>query len=277
MSAGELVRLLTGADGPPPVLFDVRWRLGGPPALGDYQAGHIPGAVFVDLDRDLSAPAAPTRGRHPLPDPLRLQESLRRLGLDHGDPVAVYDERGGTSAARAWWVLRWAGVGQVRLLDGGVAAWIEAGASLTAEVPTPEPGDITVAPGSFPVVDAEGAARIARTGVLLDARAGERYRGDQESVDPVAGHIPGALSAPTTENLAPDGRFLEPAALRRRFAALGATGAGEVAAYCGSGVTACHQILALRLAGIEASLYPGSWSEWIADPSRAVATGPAAG
>jgi thiosulfate/3-mercaptopyruvate sulfurtransferase len=255
----------------PPTVLDVRWRLGGPPAHRDYTLGHLPGAVFVDLDRDLAGPPG-GRGRHPLPDPADLGRALRRWGVRAGRPVVVYDDADATSAARAWWVLRWAGVPDVRVLDGGLRAWRAAGLPLSTEVPDPPPGDHEVRPGGMPVLDAAGAARLARDGVLLDARAAARYRGEVEPVDPVAGHIPGAVSAPTADNVDGDGRFLPPSLLRERFAALGA-GSGPVGVYCGSGVTAAHEVLALALAGVPAALYVGSWSEWVADPSRPVARG----
>ena len=261
----------------PPVLLDVRWRLGGPPGIESYRAGHLPGAVFADLDADLAAEPGPA-GRHPLPEPAAFQAAMRRAGVSDGRPVVVYDDADATVAARAWWLLRYFGHGDCRVLDGGFRAWRAAGGQVaTGDRAAPAAGDFTARPGHMPVLDAAGAASLARRGALLDARARERYRGDTEPVDPVAGHIPGAISAPTTGNVAPDGRFLPAAGLRARFAALGvgADGAGSpVAAYCGSGVTAAHEVLALEIAGIAASLYPGSWSNWIADPARPVATGP---
>ncbi|MFI6847976.1 sulfurtransferase [Kitasatospora sp. NBC_00085] len=256
----------------PPVLLDVRWQLGGPPGIEDYTAGHLPGAHFVELDTDLAAPAGPPGrgGRHPLPDVEELGAALRRFGVSTGRPVVVYDGATSLAAARAWWLLRWAGHPDVRVLDGGFAAWQAAGLPVTAEVPAPEEGDFKPAPGRLPTVDGDGAAAWARTGLLLDARAGERYRGETEPIDPRAGHIPGAVSAPTTENVGPDGRFRPAAELAERFRALGA-GERETAVYCGSGVTAAHQILALAVAGLPATLYPGSWSEWSSDGSRPVA------
>jgi thiosulfate/3-mercaptopyruvate sulfurtransferase len=192
-----------------------------------------------------------------------------------GDPVVVYDDGPGTAAARAWWLLRWAGVADVRLLDGGLAAWRRAGGPVEGGDVVPEPGDVTLSGGHLPVLDADAAAALPGTGgVLLDARAGERYRGETEPVDPVAGHVPGAVSAPTTGNLAPDGTFLAAAALSERFAQLGASPGASVGVYCGSGVTAAHEVAALAAAGIEAALYPGSWSQWSNDPARPVATGP---
>lgn len=257
----------------PPVLLDIRWQLGGPPGAEEYAAGHLPGAHYLDLDRELAAPPGPA-GRHPLPDVEVFGAALRRAGVRSDRGVVVYDAGPATSAARAWWLLRWAGHGDVRVLDGGLAAWRAAGQTESVEVPTAEPGDFKPVPGALPTVDAAGAAELAGTGLLLDARAGERYRGEVEPVDPRAGHIPGAVSAPTMENLAADGRFLPPAVLAERFRALGVDGTSEVAVYCGSGVTAAHQLLALTVAGHPGlALYPGSWSEWSADPANPVATG----
>ncbi len=268
ITAGELAAAL---DDRLPVLLDVRWRLGGPPARVDYLAAHLPGAVFVDLDAELSGPAGPL-GRHPLPEPAALQVAMRRWGVCRSSPVVAYDDGTG-SAGRAWWVLRWAGCAGVRVLDGGYQAWQAAGYPLAREVPIPTPGDVVVRPGSLPVLDAAGAAKLAASGVLLDARAAARYRGETEPVDAVAGHIPGAVSAPLADLLDSDGRLRAPAQLRKRLASLGVDGRRPVGAYCGSGVTAAAQVLALEVAGIEAALYPGSWSEWITDPARPVAIG----
>lgn len=195
-------------------------------------------------------------------------------GVNRGDTVVVYDDLKNLSAARAWWLLRFAGVPDVRLLDGSLRAWTDAGFGLAVgEETPPEPGNVTLAYGALPVLDAAGAALIAGDGVLLDARAGERYRGEQEPIDPRAGHIPGARSAPTTENVDDGGRFLDPARLRERFTALGAEPGDRVGVYCGSGVTAAHQAAALTLAGFEPVLYPGSWSQWANLPDQPVATG----
>jgi len=267
------------AGGTPPVLLDVRWRLGGPPGIDSYRAGHLPGAAFVDLDTDLAGSPG-SGGRHPLPTAADFEAAMRRLGVRSGYPVVVYDDGDSTIAARAWWTLRYFGHDQVRVLDGGFRAWADAGQPVTVDEPVVEAGDFTATAGQLPLLDAAGAAALARSGVLLDARAGERYRGEVEPVDPAAGHIPGAVSAPTAANVGPDGRFLPPSELQRRFADLGVT-AGQpgvldlgVGAYCGSGVTAAHEVLALELAGVPASLYVGSWSAWTADPSRPIATGP---
>ncbi|HET7247255.1 MAG TPA: sulfurtransferase [Streptosporangiaceae bacterium] len=272
---GALARALAGAA--PPVLLDVRWRLGGPLGIEAYRAGHLPRAVFVDLDADLAAEPGPA-GRHPLPPAGRFQAAMRRAGVSTGSTVVVYDEADATAAARAWWLLRYFGHHDCQVLDGGYRAWTAAGGQVaTGECAAPGSGDFTARPGHMPVLDANAAASLARRGHLLDARARERYRGEWEPIDPVAGHIPGAVSAPTTANVSTDGRFLPAAGLRARFASLGAAGAGMVGVYCGSGVTAAHEVLALELAGIRASLYVGSWSNWVADPARPVATGPELG
>jgi thiosulfate/3-mercaptopyruvate sulfurtransferase len=262
---------LAGLD-PAPVLLDVRWRLAGPPALDDYRAGHLPGAVFVDLDRDLAAEPG-DGGRHPLPTPEQLQAALRAAGVRRNHPVVAYDAGDGSTAARAWWLLRWAGHEQVAVLDGGYAAWTAEGRPTSTETPTPEPGDIEVVPGHMPTLDADEAAELARTGVLLDARAPERYRGDVEPIDPRAGHIPGAVNAPFAGHIGPDGRWRSPEALKARFTELKVQ-EGQVGAYCGSGVTASSVVLALEVAGLgTAPLYAGSWSHWCVNPERPVETG----
>jgi thiosulfate/3-mercaptopyruvate sulfurtransferase len=261
-----------------PVLLDVRWALGDPDGRAHYREGHIPSAVYVDLDTELAAPATPEAGRHPLPDLAALQRDARRWGITADRPVVVYDAIGGLSAARAWWLLRWAGVADVRILDGSLAGWRAAGGELAAgEETAGAPGDIVLSSGRLPVLTADEAAELPSYGVLLDARAGERYRGEIEPVDSRAGHIPGAVSAPTGENLDAEGTFTDAERNRKRFAALGAADGAVVGVYCGSGVTAAHQIAALAAAGIDAALYPGSWSAWSADPRRPVATGPEPG
>ncbi|GAA4039992.1 sulfurtransferase [Streptomyces shaanxiensis] len=275
ISASELARAAAGGN--PPVLLDIRWQLSMPKAdeppfdgRATYEAGHIPGAVYVDLDRELaSAPGA--RGRHPLPDLADFGAAMRRAGVSSGTPVVVYDGGLGWAAARAWWLLSWTGHPDVRVLDGGLPAWE---GPLETSVPTPAEGDFEPAPGATALLDADGAAALARSGVLLDARAGERYRGEVEPIDPVGGHIPGAVSAPTNDNVGADGRFLPAEELQSRFKKVGAAEGAEVGVYCGSGVSAAHEVLALAVAGIPAALYVGSWSEWSSDPSRPVAVGP---
>ncbi len=268
LRASELASELAGPR--PPVVLDVRWQLGGPNLRPEYEKGHIEGAVFVDMDAELAGPAG-SGGRHPLPDMEVFGAAMRAAGVSAGRDVVVYDGGPGWAAARAWWLLRFTGHPSVRALDGGLAAW---DGPLTAKAPEPAPGTFAPVPGALPLLDADGAAALARTGLLLDARAAERYRGDVEPLDPVAGHIPGAVSAPTTENVTESGRFLPAAELAGRFRGLGATGASEVGVYCGSGVSAAHEVLALAVAGVPAALYVGSWSQWSRDGSRPVAKGP---
>ncbi|MFD3913373.1 sulfurtransferase [Streptomyces sp. NPDC058603] len=259
------------SDGPrPPVLLDARWQLGGPPGRAQYEAGHLPGAVYIDLDQELAGPPG-AAGRHPLPEVAAFGAAMRRAGVSQDTPVVVYDGGQSWAAARAWWLLRWAGHPDVRVLDGGLAGWA---GPVTTEIPTPAEGDFTPAPGALPLLDADAAAALAREGLLLDARAAERYRGDVEPIDRVGGHIPGALSAPTSENVAENGGFRPAQDLVARFAKMGVTGDSKVGVYCGSGVSAAHEVLALEIAGIPAALYAGSWSEWSADTSRPVAKGP---
>ena len=269
ISADELLRLQ--ASGPTPRLLDVRWTLPKPDGRDDFAAGHIPGAIYVDLDTELAdhANTEATAGRHPLPSAEQFQDTVRSWAVTDDTEVVVYDDNSSLGAARAWWLLRWAGL-NARVLDGGLGAYRAAGGRLeTGASPELEPSNITISPNSLPVIDADAVA--AWDGVLLDARAGERFRGETEPMDPRAGHIPGAKSAPATGNVH-QGSFLDEAALRERFSALGAL-EGPVGVYCGSGVTACHNALALAVAGVEASLYPASWSGWSADPERPVETG----
>lgn len=262
------------------VLLDVRWALGDLHGHAQYLAGHLPNAVYVDLPSELAAPAGPVRakpvrGRHPLPAAAEFQAAARRWGIDDGDTVVAYDDSGNLAAARLWWMLRDAGLPQVYLLDGGLTAWRGAGLPVATGPVLPAPGNVTLGKGNMPVLDAGAAATWADSGLLLDARAGERYRGEVEPVDPRAGHIPGALSAPTSENLDGDGRFLPADELRRRFTGLGVRDGVPVAVYCGSGVTAAHEVAALEIAGFRAALYPGSFSEWSNNPDLPVATGAA--
>jgi thiosulfate/3-mercaptopyruvate sulfurtransferase len=276
ISATELAGELAGEN--PPVLLDVRWQLSLAKAAGEpsfdgraaYGSGHIPGAVFIDLDRELASEAG-RNGRHPLPDVAEFGAAMRRAGVSSARPVVVYDGGQGWAAARAWWLLRWTGHPYVRVLDGGLPAWE---GPLSTDVTTPAEGDFEPAPGALGLLDADAAAALARSGVLFDARAGERYRGEVEPIDPVGGHIPGAVSAPTNDNVGADGRFLSPGSLRQRFESLGAAPGTDVGVYCGSGVSGAHEVLALAVAGIPAALYVGSWSEWSSDPSRPVAVGP---
>lgn len=269
--ADELMSLLASAA--PPLVLDVRWTLAGADRPG-HAAGHLPGAVFCDLDADLASPPG-DGGRHPLPSAGAMTATLRRLGVAPGRAVVVYDAGAGAAAARAWWCLRWAGHADVRVLDGGLAAWREAGGPLEAgEVdPVPHPGAVARL-GGMAVATVDDVV-AGRAGTLLDARAAERYRGEVEPVDPVAGHIPGAVSCPTTLLQHADGRYRPAPELRALLAGLlGSSGTdGPVTAYCGSGVTASQVVLAAHDAGLEIALYPGSWSHWVRDPARPVATG----
>jgi thiosulfate/3-mercaptopyruvate sulfurtransferase len=256
-----------------PVILDVRWQLGDPHGCAHYRDGHIPGAIYVDLDTELAAPPSAAAGRHPLPDVAEFQETVRRSGIAEDSTVVCYDDIGCQAAARAWWLLRWAGVKDVRLLDGSLQAWRAAGLEMEeGDGPTPTPSSIVLTAQQLPTLTIDEAADF--DGMLLDARAGERYRGEQEPMDPRAGHIPGAVSAPSGENLTADGYFRPAADLRERFTALGVTADTPTAAYCGSGVTAAHEIAALAIAGFDAALFPGSWSQWSADPSRPAVIGP---
>ena len=247
---------------PPPVILDVRWSLAGGADRAAYDGGHIPAAVFVDFDRDVCGP--PGAGRHPLPEPGALQDALRRAGIDEGDDVIVVDSGDLLAAARTWWTLRWAGIESVRVLDGGMALWVGP-TETTAE--TPAPGSFEVRPGDRQPIDADEAKGRARVGALVDVRSSERYRGESEPIDAVAGHIPGARNV--ADPVIVDGRMAEPEQIR----SLLPIGTGPVAAYCGSGVTAARMVLAGASAGIDVDLYVGSWSEWITDAERPIATG----
>jgi len=262
----DAARLQTLLDTRPrPVVLDVRWRLGGPSAREEYASGHVPGALFLELDLDICGPPG-AGGRHPLPDPAHLQAVLRRVGLDDDSTVVVYDGGDGMAAARTWWTLRWAGLDEVYVLDGGYPAW---DGPVSIEHPIPVPGSVVVRPGGMPTVDADGAADLASQGRLVDVRTAERYRGETEPIDPVAGHIPGAVNLPGFETA--DGRFASPDLLRERYQGLPQ---GRVGAYCGSGVAAARTVLAMSVAGLDPVLYVGSWSEWLTDPRREIAVGP---
>lgn len=276
-----LAELLAGEE--PPLVVDVRWALAGSDRAG-YEAGHVPGAVFCDLDAELAAPPGPA-GRHPLPTPDALRATFRRLGVTPGRVVVAYDSGHGAAAARLWWVLRWAGHRDVLVLDGGLAAWRAAGLDVDQGAVEPEPtDDAVVEPGSMPTVTAADVL-AGRAGLVVDARTPERFRGESEPVDPVAGHIPGAVSLPVAAVQAPDGRYRPAEELAGLLAgvlaeggaggpgALSADAAHALTASCGSGVTAAQLVLAAHEVDVPVALYPGSWSEWVADPARPVATG----
>lgn len=275
-------RHLIGADelaariarGEPTVILDIRFRPDRPDGRPAYRAGHIPGAVYVDLPTELAGEPAGFSGRRPLPQIRDLQRDARRWGVTRDATIVIYDDNRGVQAARGWWVLRWAGLEDVRVLDGGLDAWVAGGGAVTREIVLPDPGDVTLEGGRLPALTADSAATLAREAILVDARAPEAYRGDKAAPGkPPEGHIPGAINLPTTGNLTPDGFFADPEAIRARFAASGIDGTRRIGVYCGGGVAAAHQILALATAGVEAELFPGSWSAWSSDPSRPVATG----
>ncbi|MGW0024595.1 sulfurtransferase [Rhodococcus sp. NPDC003383] len=278
VSATELADLLASDE--PVRVLDVRWSLAEPDGRAAYAAGHIPGAVYVDLESDLSDHTVPGRGRHPLPSADALEAALRRWGVDNGDTVVVYDDWNRAGSARAWWLLRAAGLEDVRILDGGWAAWRAAGGAESTEAVRPQCGSITLGrrdfyAGALATLTASESADLARAGVLLDARAPERFRGEVEPIDPVAGHIPGAANLPSTALLGEDGRFAPADDLRALFAAHGVDGERGAGTYCGSGVTAAVVVAAAEVAGIDLALFPGSWSQWSSDPTNPVETGPA--
>jgi thiosulfate/3-mercaptopyruvate sulfurtransferase len=272
ISPAELAELIGSVR--PPVVADVRWTLGGTPGLPDFEASHILGAVWVDLETQLAGPPG-VGGRHPLPPVGVFERAMREIGVCQDSLVVAYDAATSQAAARLWWLLTDAGHRDVRVLDGGLAAWRAAGLPTLSGPSRPPPrGDFVAHPGQRPQLHAaEISARLGRPDAptLVDVRAAERYSGDNETVDPVAGHIPGAINLPATANLHADGRFLPPVQIARLYAE-GGGGEGPVL-YCGSGITAAHSLLALESAGLTAAIYPGSWSDWISDPSRPVATG----
>lgn len=260
VSASELAGLLGSVT-----VLDVRWQLGRSDGKEQYLAGHVPGAAYVDLETELADPPhTGTGGRHPLPGPDRFGSLMRAHGVSADRPVVAYDAVGGTSAARAWWLLRYFGHACVAVLDGGLQAWtgeLETGPVLQAQ------GDFVPRPGHLPVLEVDEVAALADTGRLVDARAAERYRGESEPVDPVAGHVPGAVNVPTSAAL-DAGRFRAADELADLY-----PDGDPIGVYCGSGVTAAHAVLALELVGRTGMLYPGSWSHWVSDPDRPVATG----
>ena len=294
ISADELRSRLGGDE--PPRLLDVRYRLGFTDGHEHYLQGHLPGAVFVDLEGELAGHGVPSDGRHPLPEDAALEEAARGWGIRAGQPVVVYDDSRSLPASRAWWALRRAGIPDVRLLDGGLAAWIAAGGAIETGAVVPDRGDVVLLrPGVAGILTTEQVAEWE--GILLDARAPERFRGETEPIDPVAGHIPGARNLPIADLLEPDGRFRSPERIAAAFAAVGAgagtaPGAGAavdvsaegggaseagneapIAAYCGSGVTAAQLALAGAIIGREVKVFPGSWSAWSNTPGLPVATG----
>lgn len=273
----ELAALLRSGPGSAPLLLDVRWSLDADTGFEDYLQGHLPGAIFVDLQRDLSGMPGEhgLGGRHPMPHPDDFELDLAECGVDDGRLVTVYDQGQGFAAARCWWLLRHFGKLDVAVLDGGIAGWQAHRLPTETGLRSIEEGDFALGRGIGPALDAEGAALYAAEGVLIDARAAQRYRGESGDIDPVPGHIPGALNVPAAILLAPDGTLLPADTLRRRFAEAGVTRDQPVAVYCGCGVSACLVALALCVAGVDeaAAVYLGSWSDWITDPDRPIETG----
>jgi thiosulfate/3-mercaptopyruvate sulfurtransferase len=271
ITAADLARLLDAGD--PVTILDVRWRLDEPAGLATYLRGHLPGAVYVSLDDDLSDHTIAGRGRHPLPSGRNVEAAARRWGIRAGVPTVVYDDWNRAGSARAWWVLTAAGIADVRILDGGLAAWRATGGGLDTGRVTPQPGNAAVLHddlynGALPTLTAQQVDDFD----LLDARAPERFRGDVEPIDPVAGHIPGAKNLPSGAVLNSDGTFLAHDAIARLLTERGVDD-GRIGAYCGSGVTAAITVAALAAAGHQAALFPGSWSEWSSNPTRSVARG----
>lgn len=270
----QLAELLAGGPGDAPLILDVRWQLGADDGYDDYLQGHLPGAVFVDLERDLSGARfdGGPGGRHPMPTVDDFELDMAECGVDNDRLVVVYDDCGSLAAARCWWLLRHFGKFNVLVLDGGITAWrahrlpIESGLRMIDE------GDFSVRRSRINVLDADQAALYAREGLLVDARPADRFHGENETIDPVAGHIPGAVSLPARDLLNPDGTFLPPERLRAALGAVGVDGERPVATYCGSGVQASHLALAIAAAGLggHVPVYIGSWSDWITDPGRPV-------
>ncbi|MGO9384586.1 MAG: sulfurtransferase [Mycobacterium sp.] len=273
ITATELVALIDARD--PVTILDVRWRVDQPDGRAAYLQGHLPGALYVSLEDELSDHTIAGRGRHPLPSGRSLEAAARKWGVRQDGLVVVYDDWNRAGSARAWWVLTAAGLENVRILDGGLSAWLSAGRSLDTGPVDPQPGNATV-----PHADLYAGSRATLTAeqigavTLLDARAPERFRGDVEPLDPVAGHIPGAKNLPSVAVLADDGTFVGDDALTQLLSRRGIDHDGGVGVYCGSGVTAAVTVAALAATGREAALYPGSWSEWCSDPARAVGRGP---
>lgn len=263
------------ADRPGPTLLDVRWSLGAPSQLPMYDDGHLPGASWVEFEDVCSGVSGPDGrgGRHPMPDRTVFETAMQAAGVSNDRPVVVYDSANSLAASRCWWLLRYFGKEDVQVLDGGLTAWTAAGLALETDT-RPSVGDFVATTGHVALLNAEEAAEHAERSVLLDARPATRYGGRDETIDPVAGHIPGARSAPALENVLPDGRFLPPDDLAMRFTALGVRPESQVGTYCGSGVQATHLALALEVSGIhpQSAVYIGSWSDWITDSDRPVAT-----
>jgi len=271
ISATELASLIDG--GQPVAILDVRWRIDEPDGRAAYRRGHLPGAVYVSLDDELSDHSTVGRGRHPLPSGRSIEAAARRWGVRDGVPTVVYDDWNRAGSARAWWVLTAAGIDDVRILDGGLDAWRSTGGSVSTDPVEPSPGNATVTHddlynGALPTLTAQQVGEVD----LLDARAPERFRGEVEPIDPVAGHIPGAANLPSGAVLNADGTFLSHDAIARLLADRNVDDT-RIGAYCGSGVTAAITVAALAAAGYRAALFPGSWSQWSSDSDNPVARG----
>jgi len=274
----DTATLAAELSSPDLVLFDCRFELGNAGwGESEYAAAHIPGAQYLHLDRDLSSPITPASGRHPLPDPEVFARTLAARGVGEDCQIVAYDQGNGAYGARLWWLARWIGLRRVAVLDGGLAAWRAAGLPLDSAVPAPKPRQLTAHPNADAWLSSDAVQASSRKPgqLLIDARGAQRFAGRNETIDPVAGHVPGARNHPFPGNLGIDGKFLSPEQLRRRWSViLGSLPPSAVIAMCGSGVTACHNLLALEHAGLPGGrLYPGSWSEWIRDPRRPIATG----
>ncbi|TWE12384.1 sulfurtransferase [Rudaeicoccus suwonensis] len=267
ITASALAQILTDVT-----VLDVRWQLGAPSQRPAYDQGHLPGAAWVEFEAACSGEPGKD-GRHPMPDRHVFEAAMREAGVRDDRPVVVYDAANSLAASRCWWLLRHFGKQDVRVLDGGYAGWVDAGLAVTDEAGSVIPGDFTATVGEIDLIDADDTARIAAEGILLDARPADRFAGHNETIDPVAGHIPGAVSAPALTNVTADGHFLPADELAARFGELGVTEDSRVGVYCGSGVQAAHLALALQIAGVapRPEVYVGSWSHWITDPARPVA------
>lgn len=268
----ELRRAL--ADERRPVrLLDVRWRLDLPEGRPAYLAGHLPGAVYVDLERELARPGHPEEGRHPLPTLADLERSARSWGVDAGDLVVAYDDNDAVAAARAWWLLRRRGI-EVRVLDGGLRAWIASGGLLEGGDVRSEPGNVVLADGDPGIASIEDAAGAPQQGSLIDARAPQHYRGLAPTADPAAGHIPGAINVPALVHMQADGRLRPAWEVQRTLADAGVDASAGIVLTCSSGIASAHSALALAAAGIDARVFPGGWSRWSRTPGRPIAVGP---
>ncbi|WP_147106092.1 sulfurtransferase [Nesterenkonia populi] len=256
-------------------ILDVRWRQDRPEGMPEYLQGHIPGAVFVDLDYELADPEAANNGhgRHPLPVLEEFQATVQRWGVNNGDTIIVYDDLKNLSSARAWWLLRWAGFGDVRILDGSLRAWTGTGRAVADGLEMPDFGDAHITPQQMPLLEADDVVGFAQRATLLDARPADRYTGEYDPLSPRPGHIPGAISAPAVGSLDSSGRFLPPQQLRERYLRLGVDPERPVAAYCTSGLHSAHSVIALQLAGFQALLYPAGFSQWTRDEARRVVVG----